>query len=125
MVAGRDREEADRTHDAGVAELRLSGDDGVGDVVIDGLSPSSVTFYLHFSPSHIHATKTRMQGITYRVSLKLDLQLRSILEHPLNDIRIRGRSLDRHALLQGAPEAIEGFQLDQVPDGAEWRRDDG
>jgi hypothetical protein len=42
VVAGCDREEADGAHDAGVAELRLGRDDGVGYVVVDRLSFVSI-----------------------------------------------------------------------------------
>ncbi len=59
------------------------------------------------------------------MSLKLDLQLCSILEHPLHDIRVGGGALDRLAMLQGTPEAAEALELDQVPDRAEGRGDDG
>jgi len=96
VVAGGNGEEADGAHDAGVAELGLGGDDGVSNVVIN-----------------------------CRVSLKLDLQLCSILEQPLNDIRIWGGALDRLAMLQGAPKAAEALELDQVPDRAEGCGDHG
>ncbi len=42
MVAGGDWEEADRGDDAGVAQLWLSGDDGVGYVVVDCLSVTHI-----------------------------------------------------------------------------------
>ncbi len=49
MMTGRDREEANGAHDAGVAELGLGGDDGVSNVVINCLpSPSSATFHLQY-----------------------------------------------------------------------------
>ena len=75
--------------------------------------------------AQINAENTRKQGTTYRVSLKLDFQLRSILEHPLHNIGIWRSSLDRHAALEGAPEVAEALELDQVPDGAEGGGDNG
>jgi hypothetical protein len=49
VVAGRDREESNGAHDAGVAELRLGRDDGVGYVVVDRLSFVSIrlAFTIH------------------------------------------------------------------------------
>jgi len=96
MPTGRNREAANRAHNAGVAELRLGGDDRVGNVVVDG-----------------------------GMSFKLNLQLSTILEHPLYDLRLRARLLDTLALGQSAPEVREGFELDEVPDGSERGRDDG
>jgi len=96
VVAGSDREQADRAHDAGVAELRLGGDDGVGYVVVD-----------------------------CRMSLKLNLQLGPILENPLHNICIWRCALDGRARGKSGPEGAEGLELDEVPDRAEGRGDDG
>jgi hypothetical protein len=60
VVARRNREQSDRAHDAGVAELRLSGDDRVGYVVVNclsnifismSLSPFRFTFSFNQVPS--------------------------------------------------------------------------
>jgi len=96
MVTGSNWEQADSGNDAGVAELRLGRDDGVGYVVVD-----------------------------CRVSLKLNLQFRSVLENPLHNICVWGSALDSVALGKRGPEGAEGLELDEVPDGAEWGGDDG
>jgi hypothetical protein len=59
------------------------------------------------------------------MSLKLNLQLGSILENPLHNIRIWGGILDSLGLDQSGPEVAEGLKLDEVPDGAEGGRYDG
>ena len=40
VLAGGNRNAADSTDDRGVGELRAGRDDGVGDIMIDGLVPS-------------------------------------------------------------------------------------
>ena len=57
--------------------------------------------------------------------LLLNLQNSPILESPLHNIRVGGRILHRLTLGQGAPEIAEVFELDHVPDVAEFGFDDG
>lgn len=65
------------------------------------------------------------RSMTYRVLLLLHIQHSAILERPLDNIRLRARSLDPLALIELAPEAAELLELDQVPNGAERCLDDG
>jgi len=53
------------------------------------------------------------------MSLQLDLQLRSILESPFDDICVWGSSMDGLSLGQSGPKVGETGQLDVVPDSAE------
>ena len=57
--------------------------------------------------------------------LLLDLEDGAILEGPLDDIGVGRGALDELALLEGGPELAEVLELDQVPDIAERRLDDG
>jgi hypothetical protein len=59
------------------------------------------------------------------VLLLLDLKNLTILEGPLDNVGLRGGVLDPVALLELGPELAEVLELDQVPDGAERRVDDG
>jgi hypothetical protein len=59
------------------------------------------------------------------VLLLLDLKNLTILEGPLDDVGLGGGVLDPIALLELGPELAEVLELDQVPDGAERRVDDG
>ena len=57
--------------------------------------------------------------------LLLDLEGLAVLEGPLDDVGLGGCALDELALLELRPELAEVLELDQVPDGAEGRVDDG
>ena len=57
--------------------------------------------------------------------LLLDLKNLTVLEGPLNNVGLGGGALDPVALLELGPELAEVLELDQVPDGAEGRVDDG
>jgi len=59
------------------------------------------------------------------VLLLLDLDRRAVLESPFDNISLFGRALDEFALLESRPELAEVLELDQVPDIAEGRLDDG
>jgi hypothetical protein len=59
------------------------------------------------------------------VLLLLHLKNLAILERPLDDIRLLRGALDVLALLQLGPELAEVLELDQVPNVAEGRVDDG
>ena len=65
-----------------------------------------------------------MGAKTYRMRLLLDLQLRPILELPLDNIGLGRRPLDLLGALERAPEGGERGQLDEVPHGRERSRDD-
>lgn len=62
---------------------------------------------------------------TYRVLLLLDLKSLAVLECPLNNVGLRGGTLDELALLELRPELAEVLELDEVPDIAEGCVDDG
>jgi len=55
----------------------------------------------------------------------LDLKHGAVLERPLDDVCLVRRSLDELALLKLGPELAEVLELDQMPDIAERRFDDG
>ena len=57
--------------------------------------------------------------------LLLHLQHSPILECPLHDIGFGGCALDGLGFGEFAPEALEGGELDEVPDGGEGGGDDG
>lgn len=57
--------------------------------------------------------------------LLLDLKLSAVLEGPLDDVGLIRGALDELALLKLRPELAEVLELDQVPDIAEGRLDDG
>ena len=57
--------------------------------------------------------------------LLLHLELSAVLECPLDNIGLIRCALDELALLEAGPELAEVLELDQVPDIAEWRLDDG
>jgi hypothetical protein len=59
------------------------------------------------------------------VLLLLDLDDGAVLEGPLDHVGLVGGALDPVALLEGGPELAEVLELDQVPDVAEGRLDDG
>jgi hypothetical protein len=59
------------------------------------------------------------------VFLLLDLDSRAVLESPFDYIGLIGRALDEFALLKSRPELAEVLELDQVPDIAEGRLNDG
>ena len=58
------------------------------------------------------------------MSLQLDLQLRSILEGPFDDICVWGSSMDGLSLGQSGPKVGEAGELDVVPNSAERSGDD-
>lgn len=92
-LARGDGEQADGADDGGVRQLGLGGDDGVGDVVVDGLRYVSM--------------QTDGWGIrTYAVLLLLDLEDGAILERPPNDVGLL-LGVDGLAALQGGPELLE------------------
>jgi hypothetical protein len=62
---------------------------------------------------------------TYGVLLLLDLDSRAVLESPFDYIGLIGCALDKLALLEGRPELAEVLELDQMPDIAEGRLNDG
>lgn len=62
---------------------------------------------------------------TDRVLLLLDLDNSAVLEGPLDNVGLVGGALDPVALVKSGPELAEVLELDQVPDIAEWRLDDG
>lgn len=74
---------ADSAHHRAVGELWLGGDDGVGDVVVDGLG--------YVSAGH---WKASMYGSTHAVFLLLDLNDSAILESPLDNVGVWGGALD-------------------------------
>jgi hypothetical protein len=131
VLSRSNREEADSANDRGVAELRLSRDDRVGDVVIDALYPI-ISQYIYPSnsvsspfPSSLKKVERRVSG-TDRMLLQLHLQNGTILESPLDDISLRrNTAFDVLALFQSRPEVAEVLELDQVPDIAELCLDDG
>ena len=57
--------------------------------------------------------------------LLLNLEGLAVLEGPLDDVGLGRCALDELALLELRPELAEVLELDQVPDGAERRVDDG
>lgn len=57
--------------------------------------------------------------------LLLDLQHGAVLEGPLDNVGLVGCALDPLALLELGPELAEVLELDEVPDAAEGRLDDG
>lgn len=57
--------------------------------------------------------------------LLLDLESLAVLEGPLDNVGLGRCALDELALLELRPELAEVLELDQVPDGAEGRVDDG
>jgi hypothetical protein len=59
------------------------------------------------------------------VLLLLDLDGRAILEGPFDDVSLVGCAFDELALLESRPELAEVLELDQVPNIAERRLDDG
>jgi len=95
-LSAGDRVETDGADNAGVAQSWLGGDDGVGNGVVDT-----------------------------RVLLLLDLQNVTILECPLDDVRLLTRSLDILRRLQCSPEVGKVLELDVVPDVGEGGFDDG
>jgi len=128
-LARCNREETNGAHNGGVGELRLSGDDRVGDVVIDGLFECLLTNALTlsvciFKQLYLYVILGWFKE-TYRVSLLLNLQDGSILEGPLDNIGIGRSTLDSVAGFQCTPERAEALQLDEVPDSAEGSLYDG
>ena len=71
---------------------------------------------------HLCQTSSRE---TYGVLLLLNLEGLAVLEGPLDDVGLGRCALDELALLELRPELAEVLELDQVPDGAEGRVDDG
>lgn len=63
--------------------------------------------------------------MTYRVLLLLHLEDSAILEGPLDHVRIGRRSLDPFAVVQGRVKLVKVLKLDEVPDVAEGRLNDG
>jgi hypothetical protein len=59
------------------------------------------------------------------VLLLLDFDDGAILERPLDNIGLVRCALDPVTLLESGPELAEVLKLDQVPDTAEGRLDDG
>lgn len=62
---------------------------------------------------------------THGVLLLLDLDRSAVLEGPFDHVGLVGRALDPVALFERRPELAEVLELDQVPDIAERRVDDG
>lgn len=56
----------------------------------------------------------------YRVLLLLNLDLGTILELPLHDVRLIAGTLDVAGVGKGGPELGEVLELDEVPDMGEW-----
>lgn len=89
MLARRHGPEANRAHDAGIAERRLGRDDAVGDEVVEG-----------------------------GVLLLLDVEHGAVFEGPLHDVGVGRTAFYPFALGERGPEGGEGLELDEVPDGA-------
>lgn len=62
---------------------------------------------------------------TYRVLFLLDLDNGAVLEGPLDHVGLLRGAFDELALVERRPELAEVLELDQVPDIAEWRLNDG
>lgn len=112
---------ANGAQDTRVGQLGLGGDDGVGDVVVDGLvRPFYMLVIYTFSDMQLCERKN-----TYAVLLLLDLNDTAILEGPTNHIRVLANALDELRGLEGRPEVGEVLELNVVPDVREGRLDDG
>jgi len=96
MLARRDGVCADSRDDGRVRQLWLRRDDAVCDEVIDA-----------------------------GVLLLLDLDRSAVLEGPFDHVGLVGRALDPVALFERRPELAEVLELDEMPDVAEGRLDDG
>lgn len=95
-VARGDGEEADGADDAGVGQLGLGGDDGVGDVVVDGLR----------GECQLGASREGERLSTHAVLLLLDLEDGAVLEGPPDDVGLL-LGVDGLAALEGGPELLE------------------
>ena len=89
MLARRNRIASHSTHNRGVAQCRLRGDNAVSDVVVDGLVGEQVKTIInpHFITSN-PAGALQSVHCTHGMFLLLDLQYRAILEAPLDNIRL-------------------------------------
>jgi hypothetical protein len=63
--------------------------------------------------------------LTYGVLLLLDLNLRAVLESPLDNVGLLRGTFDVLRTAESRPELGEVLDLDQVPDGGERGTDDG
>jgi hypothetical protein len=129
VVTAGDGVAADGADDGGVGEGGLGSDDGVGDVVVDGLK-RMIGLVQHFYDTckrdeTLFALSECKKGSTYGVLLLLDLNLGAVLESPLDNVGLLGGTLDVLRGAEGRPELGEVLDLDQVPDGGERGANDG
>jgi hypothetical protein len=114
MLARGDGVCANGRDDGRVRKLRLGRDDAVCDEVVDALCIALVP-----------TAQTGGCGWAHRVLLLLDFDNGAVLEGPLDNIGLIGCALDPVTLLESGPELAKVLELDQVPDIAEGRLDDG